>query len=704
MINSRKLIIILSSLLFVLLFSSNSLSDDTRKEEVLLTKTIEILQAAHFSPKAIDDTFSEQVFHLYMQTLDYNKIYFTQEQYSILETYIHKIDDELREQSLDFFILSLELLQNQIEFVSSLYTEILSQPLDYDTEESIVIDPEQRTFVKNNAELTDFWRKFLKYQVVDEIVVSEDNQKKEFETNDTLTLKTFDEIEKEARERIRKRYETRFKRLEKITKDDRFSSYANCITSAYDPHTNYFPPKEKEDFDIRISGKLEGIGATLSEKDGYIRVVSIVPGSPSWKQGDLQPNDLIQKVTQKDGEAVDVGDMRLDEAVQLIRGPKGTEVTLTVKKVDGTIMDITIVRDIVQLEEQYARSAIFNSPTQGDIGYIYLPQFYVDMNDRKGRNCADDMRLEIEKLKNENISGIIVDLRDNGGGSLPGVVDIAGLFIEKGPIVQVMVGTNKQVLYDKDARVQYNGPLVILVNSFSASASEILAAAMQDYSRAVIVGTQSTYGKGTVQRFVDIDRFVESTYNNYKPFGSLKLTIQKFYRINGGSTQLKGVVPDIILPDIYQHIEIGEKDLDYPMAWTEIDKEKYQTWNQKLNIRKLARLSAQRVEKDSGFVLIQDASTWLADKRQDSAINLSLTEYRVKKHIDNELAEKYAQANKNKTQLQIKAPYMPATIEDVGLDSIKTQRISEWHQKLTEDVTLYETYKIMCDLIRQQKR
>ena len=704
MIISRKLLIILSSFLFILLFSSNSLSDDTQKEQILLSKTIEILRAAHFSPKAIDDTFSEQVFQLYMQSLDYNKIYFTQEQYTILKTYTHKIDDELQQQSMNFFALSIELLQKQIDFVSSLYSNILSKPFNYEKSESIVIDPEQRTFVANNSELADFWRKYLKYQVIDEIVSSENNQKKALETNDTLTLKSFEELEKEARERVLKRYETRFNRIKKITHDDRFSSYANCITSAYDPHTNYFPPKAKEDFDIRISGKLEGIGATLSERDGYIRVVSIVPGSPSWKQGDLQPNDLIQKVTQENGEPVDVADMRLDEAVQLIRGPKGTKVTLTVKKVDGTIMNITITRDVVQLEEQYARSAIFNSPDQGYIGYIYLPQFYVDMNDRKGRNCADDMRMEIEKLNKENVSGIIIDLRDNGGGSLPGVVDIAGLFIEEGPIVQVMVGSDKQVLSDSDKRIQYDGPLVILVNSFSASASEILAAAMQDYSRAVIVGTQSTYGKGTVQRFVDIDRFVEPNFNNYKPFGSLKLTIQKFYRINGGSTQLKGVVPDIILPDIYQHIEMGEKDLDYPMAWTEIDKEKFQSWSQKPDIKKLTRLSEQRIQNDSAFALIQEASTWLADKRQDSAINLSISEYRTQKEIENKSSEKYTNAGKQKTQLQIKAPYMPATIEDEGLDSIKTERIIEWHKELTEDVTLYETYKIMCDVINQQKK
>lgn len=703
---SRKLFIILFSLFFVFAFSSNTLNQGDNKEKLLIAKTIEILELAHLSPVAIDDTFSKQVYDLYIKSLDFNKLYFTQENKALLRNYETKIDDEIREQSLDFFNLSYELISSQTEYVKSLYEEMLAAPFDYSKDEQIAINPRHRDYVANNKELKDFWRKYLKYQVIEEILTAENNQKKALETNDTHTIKSFEEFEQEARERIRKRYETRFNRLEKISKEDRFAHYLNAITSAYDPHTNYFPPKAKEDFDIRISGQLEGIGATLSERDGYIRVVSIVPGSPSWKQGDLKPDDMILKVAQEHEEPVDIADMRLDEAVRLIRGPKGTKVTLTVRKVDGSLLDITITRDVVQLEEQYARSAILTVPEHENIqiGYIYLPQFYVDMSNKKGRNSADDMKIEIEKLKQQNVSGIIVDLRDNGGGSLPGVVDIAGLFVPRGPIVQVMVGNEKQVLRNTSSRVTYEGPLVIMVNTFSASASEILAAAMQDYRRAVIVGTQSTYGKGTVQRFVDIDRFVEAQYNDLKPLGSLKLTIQKFYRINGGSTQLLGVTPDIILPDIYQHIDIGEKDLDFPMEWTEIDKESYQLWSNRPDIRRLSRNSARRVETDSAFMLINEAATWFAERRNESSRNLQIEQYRKEKESENSLSERYSKAGTQVTPLQIQNSIAYISTNDAELDSVNINRIKEWHSELQEDITLFETCNIMFDLISSSRR
>lgn len=699
----RKLLILLFPILFIVLFSSNYLNDKTKKEKLLITQTVELLNMAHFSPQEINDDFSEKVYTLYMKSLDYNKNFFTREQETILKTYKHSIDDEIKNQSLNFFLVSFELINQQQQYIKSIYAELLAKPFDYEKKETFFLNTDEREFVANNDSLQDFWRKYLKYQVVDEILSLEKKQKKAQENSDTVTIKSFEEIETEARENIRKRYENRFERIEKITEDDRFSTYLNSITSAYDPHTNYFAPKNKEDFDIRISGKLEGIGATLSQKDGYIRVVNIVPGSPSWKQGDLQPDDLILKVAQEGELPVDISDMRLDEAVQLIRGPKGTKVTLTVKKVDRSTQEITITRDVVELEDQYVRSAVISSKDNPKkrIGYIFLPQFYVDMNDRKGRNCADDMKKEIEKLNTQNVSGIIVDLRDNGGGSLPGVVDIAGLFIEKGPVVQVMVGKNKQVLRDNDSDIQYNGPLIIMVNTFSASASEILAAAMQDYKRAVIVGTQSTYGKGTVQRFVDIDRAVPNKFNALKPLGSLKLTIQKFYRINGGSTQLRGVTPDIVLPDVYQHLDIGEKDLDYPLEWTEIDKLKYSIWSDKENIKKLYRKSERRVEKDSAFILVNEASEWLADKKESHTIELEIDAYKLRKERESKLSEKYTKAGKQLTDLFIDTTFNVVKTDDAGLDSVKQAKINNWHSDLKKDITLFETYRIMLDMIEK---
>ncbi|HRS18652.1 MAG TPA: S41 family peptidase, partial [Bacteroidales bacterium] len=548
----KKIIIIVIACFAAILITALSLQDSTRKEKVVIATIYEILKSFHYEPKNLDDSFSERMYTLYIKSLDYNKMYFTQEEISVLDTYKNQLDNQIQEGSLTFFELSLELINKQIKKIEEFYPVLLSKPFDYSISETIEIDEKKRDYAKNQEELYGYWAKFLKLQVMDEIIQIENEQKKAREKSDTVILKSFDEIEKIAREKIVKRYNTRFKRLNQTSRNDRFSAYVNALTGGFDPHTNYFPPKDKQDFDISISGKLEGIGATLSERDGYIKVVEIVPGSPSWKQGELKPEDIILKVAQGDNEPVDIVDMRLDEAVQLIRGPKGTKVVLTVKKIDGKIVRIPIIRDVIMLEEKYAKSAILTVENSKNpkVGYIYLPQFYTDMNDANGRRCSEDIKKEIRLLQNENVAGIILDLRDNGGGSLNDVVEIGGYFIEKGPIVQVnSTGNSRRVLSDYNANIEYDGPLVIIVNSFSASASEILAAAMQDYKRAVIVGTKSTYGKGTVQRFVDVDRLIENQYKDLLPLGAVKVTIQKFYRINGGSTQLKGVTPDVFLPD-----------------------------------------------------------------------------------------------------------------------------------------------------------
>ncbi len=697
----KKLLIILTAIAVSIVLISLTTQDDEHKEKLVVNKTYEILKIAHYNPQDLNDEFSQKIYDLYLQSLDYSKLYFTQEQITVLGTYKTLLDDEIKGQTLNFFNLSYELLNTQLAYVQSIYPTILAEPFDYSKDEFIEIDQDKRTFFANNNELKDFWRKYLKYQVLDEIFQKEQEQTKQKEKSDTVVLKSFDTLEAQARKRIIKRYDSRFKRINKITKEDRFDIYVNSITGAFDPHTNYFPPKDKEDFDIQISGKLEGIGATLSEKDGYTKVVNIVPGSPSWKQGELQTDDIILKVAQGDGEAVDIVDMRLDEAVQLIRGPKGTKVMLTVKKVDGNIVKIPIIRDVVVLEDAYAKSAILTSENdeKQKVGYIHLPQFYTDMNDYKGRRCADDMKKEIKKLSECNVSGIIVDLRNNGGGSLHDVVKIGGYFIPTGPIVQVKnYDGQTDVLRDLSPDVLYEGPLVILINTFSASASEILAAAMQDYKRAVIVGTTS-YGKGTVQRFVDIDRFVESSQNHLKPLGSIKLTIQKFYRINGGSTQLKGVTPDIILPSVYQKIDIGEKELDYPLKWTNTSKQSYNTYGKEFDIKKLAKNSEQRVSKDSTFILINSSADWLYKQKENTNITLNYTTYTSNEKLEKLESKKYKDADKRETALI--ASTLTQTNDTTALDSIKANKTKKWHKDLKQDVELFETYRIMIDLISQ---
>ncbi len=676
------------------------------REKLILNSSYEILNSLHYSPQELNDNFSQRVFDLYMKSLDYNKMYFTKDQIDILSTYKNSIDDEIRSSSLDFFNLSIELIDGQTKKIEDYYTKVLEKPIDYTISESININSDKRDYCTSQTELEDYWRKYLKYEVLSEMIALENEQNKKAEKSDTVTVKSETELEKIARGTVLKRTETRFKRIDKISRSDRFSSYINAIAGSFDPHTNYFPPTEEEDFNISMSGKLEGIGATLSEKDGYIKVVEIVPGSPSWKQGDLKAEDIILKVAQGDNEPTDLLDMRLDEAVRLIRGPKGSKVVLTVKKIDGTIVKIPIIRDVIVLEEKYAKSTIIttNDKKAYRIGYIYLPQFYTDMNDSHGRRCSDDIRKEVTKLKQASVDGIIIDLRNNGGGSLNDVVEIGGLFVKSGPIVQVKsLNTPAQQYNDNDNNILYDGPLAIMVNSFSASASEILAAAMQDYKRAIIIGSESTYGKGTVQRIVDIDRMVSREYRSDMPLGAIKITIQKFYRINGGTTQFQGVKPDVILPDIYDKIKIGEKELDYPLQWSEIKPVPYTVWNYAPNSKELSKKSASRIQKDTSFVLIKEAATWLADTKEQESVSLELNEFRMKDKEDSALSKKFKNAGKGVAPFEI----ISLGAVDKGnavLDSVENKRTEDWDKSIKEDITLYESYRIISDYINGIKK
>jgi carboxyl-terminal processing protease len=449
-----------------------------------------------------------------------------------------------------------------------------------------------------------------------------------------------------------------------------------------------------------MSGRLEGIGATLQEKDGYIKVTEIVTGSPSWRQGELQAGDIIMKVAQGDAEAVDIVDMRLDKAVQLIRGPKGTEVRLTLKKVTGEIKTISIIRDIVVLEETYAKSAVITRESDGSrVGYIFLPKFYADFSNSGGRNCSDDVAKEVEKLKKEKVDAIVLDLRNNSGGSLNDVVKMTGLFIERGPIVQVKSrGQEPYVLEDRDSRVQYDGPLVVMVNSGSASASEILAAAIQDYHRGVIMGTP-TYGKGTVQRFFDLDQMAPAgaEADAMKPLGSVKLTTQKFYRINGGTTQLEGVTPDVLIPDPYTYLDRGEEEQDYPMPWDEIKPVPYSTWLYGTSdIKGLAANSYARIAKDECFKTIDENAKWLKSQQDHTTFSLQLDTFRAEEEKEKKEGERFK-------DIQKEIPGFAALLlaEDkaaVAADTARMARSDEWLKNLRKDHYLLEAVNIVKDM------
>jgi carboxyl-terminal processing protease len=668
------------------------------KDQAILIRTFALLEQEHYSPVSLNDDFSHKVFDMFLERSDYNKKIFLQSDVDELKKQYNQIDDQSKSGSLDFFDKTVEILNERIAEDKTYYTEILAKPFDFTVKESVELDPEKLTYAKNKTEMREAWRKFLKYQVMVRFVdLKEEQEKKQKDTKEDIAIKTDTELEADARAKVKKTEEEIFDRLSKVDRNDRMASFVNVLTGVYDPHTEFYPPSDKEDFDIRMSGQLEGIGATLQEKDGYIKVTNIVPGSPSSKQGQLKAGDMILKVAQGDKEAVDIVGMQVNDAVKLIRGKKGTEVRLTVKKPDGQTIIIPIIRDLVVLEETFAQSAIINQSEK--IGYIKLPSFYADFTQNKtGKHLAsDDVKKEIEKLKAENIKGLVLDLRDNGGGSLQEVVKMVGLFIKEGPVVQVNSRKSGVRPYNDPDRgeVTYDGPLVVLINENSASASEILAAAIQDYKRGVIVGSNS-FGKGTVQNFYDLDQMIGDGNKFDDPLGAVKVTIQKFYRIDGGSTQLKGVAPDIALPGMYSLIESGEKDLDNPLKWDRIAKASYIESEKQPQFSALSQNSSKRVAASKSFQLINTKANQLKREKDLTLESLLLSDYlAARKRIEEE--------NKAFKALEEPIAGMKVLATGVDLEMIKgdtarTARKNEWLEKLKSDAYVDEAASIISDM------
>ncbi|WP_235941925.1 carboxy terminal-processing peptidase [Pontibacter fetidus] len=662
------------------------------KNEILLKVLMQGLNTGHFQPEKLDDNFSKKAFKLYLERLDYNKKFLLSSDVAKLRKYETAIDDQLRQGSYELFDLSADLMEQRLKESEAYYQEILAKPFDFTKEESIELDGEKLAFAKDKNELKEAWRKQLKYQTLVRLADMQKEQDQAQAKGEKKEVKTTEQMEAEARKKILDLYKDLYTRLNRTTRDDRRATYINAITNVYDPHSGYFPPKAKSDFDIEFTGRLEGIGASLQEKDGQIKVAEIVPGSPSYLQGDLKPGDAIQKVAQGSKEPVIVEGMRLDDAIQLIRGKKGTEVRLTVKKPNGSIKVIPIIRDVIVFEETYAQSAMIDGKDK--IGYIKLPGFYADFDGNGGPNSGEDVKREVEKLKAAGMQGLVLDLRNNGGGSLSDAVEMAGLFIPQGPIVQVKDARGKAlVLDDRDPQVQYGGPLVILVNANSASASEILAAAMQDYKRAVIVGSP-TYGKGTVQQFFELDQALPSQFDAYKPFGALKLTTQKFYRVNGGTTQLRGVTPDVILPDVYTYLEFGEKEQDYPLPFDEIKPANYKTWtNGKINLNEVQSHSRERISNNKSFALIKESAERLKKQSDNTVRSLSLKKYMEEEKQAEAEAKRYEAAQKEVPVLTVNR--LAEDLKALGTDTAKVARNKEFLKSLKQDIYLEEAVEII---------
>ncbi len=681
-----------SAVMAVLVFCSNK---QLNGNEPLLIRLTDVMSTEHYSPYKLNDQFSEMVFNNVLKNLDDDKHFFTQGDIDKLSVFKKSIDDQLKVGRYDFLDSAWSILMVRLNTIEPMIEKELSKPLNYKSNSNYVVTEKVLKYKPTIAALEQDWKNWLQYQTIDRLYRKIEDQENVKQKKDSAVIKIlpFDTLEFKARNETLKFCKDWFKRWRKMDQKDKLSLYANCITEVYDPHSNYFPPEDKANFDISMTGKLEGIGATLSEKDGYVKVERIVPGSASARQGELKAGDLILKVAQGAADAVDIVDMKLDDAIQLIRGKKGTEVRLTVKKPDGTIHVIPIVREVVVIEESYARSAIVNFKGKR-FGLIQLPSFYADFAAQgRGRHSSEDIRIELEKLKMEKVDGIVMDLRNNGGGSLADAIDMSGLFIEEGPIVQVKDPSQRiQQAPDPDSEIQYAGPLVILTNTYSASASEILAAALQDYQRAVIVGTNTTFGKGTVQTMMPLPSGKSPIFP--KGYGEVKVTIQKFYRINGGTTQLYGVVPDVILPDIYDGIEQGEKEMDYHMPYDKIPAAEYKLFKNK-NRADIVKSAIVRTQKNEYYKLISKRATELAKMRNSYTYCLNLDGYKSQQKQIKE-QDKYFRDYKYKRVIDT-AFALPIDLDEVKNDELKKAQKLDWIKRYMKDAGLDESIEILYD-------
>ncbi len=681
--------------------------NDPNKDKLLIDLITYVLDKGHYDPKDMDDDFSKGVYKDFIITMDPLKRYFMASDLKVFSEYETEIDDQIRSKELTFFNLVHDRYKERLEESKEFYKDILSHSFDYDVDETINVDYETLEYATSKRELKERWRKQLKfsaisnyYELVDEKETSEEKEKEaalsneEFIKSENAEL-TLIEMEEKARTTAMTSLDEYYDFIEDLERKDYFAQFLNVVVAEFDPHTNYFAPPDRDRFDLRMSGKLEGIGARLQKKNDYIKVVEVISGGPVWRGEHLEVGDLLMKVQQEDeDEAVSIVGMRVDDAVKLIKGPKGTKVTLTVKRVDGAIEEETITRDVVELEETYAKSTIIDKEDKR-YGLINLPAFYFDMKDYGERNAASDVKREIESLKEQGVEGLVLDLRGNGGGSLKTAVDIAGLFIKKGPVVQVASGgERKEVLEDKNSAISWDGPLVILVNELSASASEILAAAMQDYKRGIILGSEQSYGKGTVQNMVDLNQWLRK--NDMGDMGALKLTTQKFYRVNGGSTQLEGVKSDVVMPDRYSYIDIGERDYDNPLPYDKISPADYDVWDGYIDYQGTISRSKARMAKSQQLQLIEQNAQWIKKSREENIVQLNFDKYLGEIERRKKETEKFDAIGEYDNKLSYRS--LPNEVTQMKQDTTLREKRKRWHKSLAKDIYVEEAVNVLQDL------
>ena len=694
-------------LLFVplmsLMFCFNSPQNDNDKMHIIMINVKNAL-SFHYAPKPINDAYSEEVYNNYFESIDPTKKYFLQSDMDEFAKHRNLLDDYLNKGDLIFYKQTIDRLYERVDEIDKMTQDIFSKPINLDENEEFILEPKLKNHPANKKELYNEWNKYIKYNILQEIetMTSKEEAQKEkrdsviaHRLKDTINVKTLslEEKKNKATEEIKELLSHTLKRFKKRKKMDWFSVYMNAYTEVFDPHTNYFSPKDKEDFDTNFAGKVIGIGAQIQEKKGHLYMGPLVVGAPAWKSKQISEGDKILKVKAKPNEEhTNVVGMLVDEAVRLIRGEKNTEVVLTLQKKDGSIKEVKLIREEVSIEDTFARSIVINSPNGEKFGYIYLPSFNADFENPNGRNASDDVKAEILKLKAKNIKGIILDVRSNGGGALTEVVDIMGLFIKNGPVVQVKDGSGKiDILRNRSNTPIWDGPLLIMQSEFSASASEILAGAVKDYQRGVVLGSPHSYGKGTVQTFIEFNRFMRTNDD----FGSLKLTIQKFYRINGKSTQLKGVDADIPMKGLFTYAEIGEKYKENALPWDQIPTANFSS-SYSLNLQKLLNNSQKRLANDNVYQLLQESALWREKLDKEEKIALNLTKFMELMKNRKEHIKKFKPLSKYDNQLKftLHSDEENRTKKDIAFK----QKSESWIKNLRKDIYLKEAINVISEI------
>jgi carboxyl-terminal processing protease len=628
--NKKNLVAVCLSLLLIYPVATQAgIADTTQlKPKAVYGKEAKViaylLDNNHYRKITLNDSLSGVILDGFIKNLDNNKTYFTTADLQSFEKYRKQIDDLIRGEDVkpayEIYKLFRKRFDQRMDYI---FSKLINQSFDYSVDEEYETDRDKEPWCKNEQELNDVWRKLIK--------------------NQALSLKLAGKEQAEIVKTLKERYERFQKNIVQFNSEDVFSLYMNTVTEAYDPHTNYFSPKAADLFKQSMSLSLEGIGAKLQTENDYTKVAEIIVGGPADKSDLIQVNDRIVGVAQgEEGPMVDVIGWRIDEVVKLIKGPKGTKVRLQIipseTGIGGPMKTIVIVRDKIKLEDQRAKKEVKHYLKDGKdlkLGVITLPSFYMDFEayqkgDPNYTSTTRDVQRLIKELQAEKIDGIVLDLRNNGGGSLTEAIDLTGLFIKDGPVVQVKNSANKvEIGADDDPAVIYNGPLVVMTNRFSASASEIFAGAIQDYHRGVVVG-ESTFGKGTVQTVIDLSRFI----NDGEQVGELKLTFQKFYRVTGSSTQNKGVTPDIKLPTALDPQQFGESASPSALPWDEIRGTLFQK-TPVINDRVLVGLNKayqERLKNDELLHKFVNDTEEIRQSYQDTKV--SLNEATRKKEMD----------------------------------------------------------------------